>query len=67
MLNRVYRPLKLNMFEKVDDQKKLRVPLTVAMVSLLNQLPEKIFKTEFTKVITNIVGSLKSRQQEERD
>lgn len=67
MLNRVYRPLKLNMFEKVDDKKKLRVPLTVAMVSLLNQLPEKVFKTEFTKVITNIVASLKSRDQEERD
>lgn len=38
-----------------ENKKKLRVNLTVAIVSVLNQLPKNVFNTEFPKIIQNII------------
>lgn len=66
-INRVLQPLKIRMFEKVDDnKKKIRVGLTVAIVRLIRNLKQKIFLVEFPKIIGNIIVQLRSREADDR-
>jgi len=45
----------------------VRVPVAMAMVSLLRQLPSSIFNTEFPRLVTALCQQLQHREQQARD